>query len=220
MMTEWKALTVLFPGARRFVLSALFGEPERWWSMSELAAKSGVSAKSARPYLARLLDCGLLLTKQERGQVWFQPDRASPVYAELASMMVKLSGQASGATVLIVEDQPATAQVTRILLESWGYRVLEAHRPEEALRIFEEQSDVHLLLTDINMPGMNGRELACELRRRKPELSIVLMSGDPGGDSLPRGCAFLQKPFNPSGLARIIRRELEHFVPRINGCSH
>lgn len=220
MMTEWKALTVLFPGARRFVLSALFGEPDRWWSMAELAAKSGVSAKSARPYISRLLDCGLLLTKQDRGQLCFQPDRTCPVYAELASMMVKLGGKSSGATILIVEDQPATAQVTRILLESWGYRVLEAHLPDEALRIFGEQPDVQLLLTDINMPGMSGRDLACELRRRKPELSIVLMSGDPGSDSFPKGCAFLQKPFNPSGLARIIRRELEHFVPRINGCSH
>jgi len=218
-MTEWKALAVLFPGARRFVLGALFAEPDRWWSMAELGGRAGLTAKSARPYIARLLDCGLVRTKQEHGQAWFQPDRASPIYAELASMMVKLSGKSGGATILVVEDQPATAQVTRILLESWGYRVLEAHLAEEALRLFSERGEVHLLLTDVNMPGMNGAELAHELRRRKPDLGVVLMSGDVAG-MLPRGWAFLQKPFNPSGLARIIRRELEHFVPRINGSSH
>jgi CheY-like chemotaxis protein len=219
-MTGWKALTILFPGARRFILGCLFVEPERWWSMAELGSRAGVNAKSVRPYVCKLLDCGLVRTKQERGQTWVQPDRSSPVFAELSSMLVKLSEQSGGATILIVEDQPATAQVTRILLESWGYRVLETHQPDEALRVFAEQRDIHLLLTDINMPGMNGHQLAGELRRRKPDLGVVLMSGDPGSDGLPRGCAFLQKPFNPSGLARIVRRELERFVPRINASSH
>jgi DNA-binding NtrC family response regulator len=67
---------------------------------------------------------------------------------------------------------------------------------------------------------MSGAQLACELRRHKPELSVVLMSGDLSPDVMPRRCAFLQKPFNPSGLARIVRRELEHFAPRINGSSY
>jgi CheY-like chemotaxis protein len=219
-MTGWKALTVLFPGTRRFILGALFAEPDRWWSLSELAGRVGMTARSTRPYLSRLLDSGLVHTKQEHGQPWFQPDRSSPVYAELASIIVKLSGETGGEKILVVEDQPATAQVTRILLESWGYRVLEVHRPEEALRLFHEQPDVQLLLSDVHMPGMSGTQLASELRRQKPELSVVLMSGDLEVDGMPRGCAFLQKPFNPTGLARIVRRELEHFMPRINGTSY
>jgi CheY-like chemotaxis protein len=219
-MTEWKTLTVLFPGARRLILSALFAEPDRWWTVAELARRVGQSARSTRPYLARLLDCGLIHTKQDGGQVSYQPDRSSNVYAEIASMMLKLSGQTGSATILVVEDQLATAQVTRILLESWGYRVLEAHLPGEALQIFDQQPDIQLLLSDVNMPGMSGTDLACELRRLKPELSVVLMSGDVGAESMPIGCAFLQKPFNPSGLARIVRRELEHFRPRINGSSY
>jgi CheY-like chemotaxis protein len=219
-MTGWKTLTVLFPGARRFILGALFAEPDRWLSLVELSGRVGLSAKGTRPYLSRLLDCGLVRGKHERGQAWFQPDRNSPVYAEIASMMLKLSGQAGGATILVVEDQLATAQVTRILLESWGYRVLEAHLPDEAMRMFGEQPDIQLLLSDVHMPGMSGAQLACELRRYRPELSVVLMSGDLSPDAMPRRCAFLQKPFNPSGLARIVRRALEHFAPQINGSSY
>ena len=219
-MTEWKVLTVLFPGARRFILRALFAEPDRWWSLADLSHRVALTGKSTRPYLSRLIDCGLIHTKHEQGQTWFQPDRGSPVFPEIASMMLKLSAGSGSATILVVEDQVATAQVTRILLESWGYRVLEAHMPDEALRLFDEQPDIQLLLSDVHMPGMSGTELACELRRQRPELSVVLMSGDLGPETMPRGCAFLQKPFNPSGLARIVRRELEHIAPRINGCSY
>ena len=210
-MIGWKALTVLFPGTRRYILGALFAEPDRWWSLSELAGRVGMTARSTRPYISKLLDCGLVHTKQAHGQAWFQPDRSFPVYAELASIMVKLNGESGGETILVVEDQPATAQVTRILLESWGYRVLEAHRPEEALCLFQEQPNIQLLLSDLHLPGMSGTELARELQRQKPELSMVLMSGDLEVDGMPQGCAFLQKPFNPAGLARIVRRELEHF---------
>jgi CheY-like chemotaxis protein len=219
-MIGWKLLANLFPGTRRFVLGALFSEPDRWWSVSELSIRAGSSAKSTRPYISKLQSCGLLRTKHEHGQAWFQADRSCPVYAELTSMMVKLSAESGGATILVVEDQPATAQVTRILLESWGYRVLETHQPEEARRVFDEQPEIHLLLSDVNMPGMSGGELASELRRLKPDLAVVLMSGDLGADGAPQGCSFLQKPFNPGGLARIVRRELERNVPRINASSH
>jgi CheY-like chemotaxis protein len=219
-MIGWKLLANLFPGARRFILGALFSEPDRWWSVSELAVRAGSSTKSTRPYISKLESCGLLRTRHEHGQAWFQADQSCPIYAELASMMVKLSAESGGATILVVEDQPATAQVTRILLESWGYRVLETHRPEEAMRVFGEQPEIHLLLSDVNMPGMNGGELASELRRLKPDLPVVFMSGDSGPDGAPQRCSFLQKPFNPSGLARIVRRELERSVPRINASSH
>ena len=219
-MTGWKMLSTLFPGPRRFILGALFAEPDRWWNMTDLASRAGISPKSARPYISGLQNCGLLQAKHEHGQAWYQAERSCPVYAELASIMVKLSAESGGATILVVEDQPATAQVTRILLESWGYHVFETHKPEDAMRVFGEQHDIHLLLSDVNMPGMDGRQLVVEMRRLKPDLAVVLMSGDVGSDGWPRGCSFLQKPFNPSGLARIVRRELERYVPRINASSH
>jgi two-component system cell cycle sensor histidine kinase/response regulator CckA len=109
-----------------------------------------------------------------------------------------------------VEDQPATAQITRILLESWGYRVLEAHCGEEALAKFGNDGDgIQLLLTDVIMPGMSGPQLASELQQRKPELRVVFRSGYPSDQLNQPDAAFLPKPFNPAGLSRMVRKELD-----------
>jgi len=64
------------------------------------------------------------------------------------------------------------------------------------------------VLTDVIMPEMNGPELADELLRRKPDVRIVFMSGYPAEHLSQRGSAFLPKPFNPAGLARVIRQQL------------
>jgi len=183
----------------------------------EISGRAGMSPKSVRAHIHKFLECGLVCEKQEMGKSFFQADRTCPIFAELSALVVKLTNHpGGGATVLIVEDQPATAQITRILLESWGYRVLEAHTPDDARRLFSDDPEIHLLLTDVYMPGTNGPQLASELLNLKPELRVVLMSGDSMADSLPRGWAFLQKPFNPSGLARIVRRELDRPSLRIN----
>jgi two-component system cell cycle sensor histidine kinase/response regulator CckA len=132
------------------------------------------------------------------------------VFYELQSLVTKLapSGEC-GETILVVEDQEATAQITRILLESWGYRVIEAHSGPEALGVFDERAqEIHLLLTDVIMPQMTGPELANELSRRKPELRIIFMSGYTDEENLQRGSAFLPKPFNPASLARVVRQQL------------
>ena len=113
-------------------------------------------------------------------------------------------------TILIVEDQEATAQITRILLESWGYRVLEAHSGAEALDIFARDGDeVQLVLTDVIMPGMTGPQLARELWRKRPNLRVVFMSGYPADQLNDATAAFLPKPFNPASLSRMIRKELD-----------
>jgi CheY-like chemotaxis protein len=125
--------------------------------------------------------------------------------------VTKLTPQTNTAeTILVVEDQPATAQITRILLESWGYRVLEAHDGNEALSLFARDGDgIHLLLTDVIMPGMNGQQLASELVQRKPELRVVFMSGYPSDHLNQPNAAFLPKPFNPASLSRMVRKELD-----------
>ena len=65
----------------------------------------------------------------------FQPDPECQIFAELQAMVMKLTSGSGGETILVVEDTAATAQITRILLESWGYRVFEAHTPREALEL-------------------------------------------------------------------------------------
>jgi CheY-like chemotaxis protein len=210
-MREPKALEVLFPGPRRQVFSAIFGEPSRWWSLPELAGRAGIQPASLRQHMTQLREAGVVREKAEAGRPWFQPDPACPVFEELRTILSKLTSEADSAeTILVVEDQPATAQITRILLESWGYHVLEAHSGEEALAMFAKNGNgVHLVLTDVIMPGMNGADLAAELLKIRPDLRIVFMSGYPSDQVNRPDMAFLPKPFNPAGLSRMIRKELD-----------
>jgi CheY-like chemotaxis protein len=209
-----KALNALFPGARRLILLAMFTEPERWFSLTELAGRAGVRPTTLLRHVVHLREGGLIREKEDGGRPWFQVDPGCPVFAEMQSMMTKLAERTSAReTILVVEDQEATARITRILLESWGYRVLEAHGGAEAISLFERHDgEIHLLLTDMIMPGMDGAQLADELVRRKPGLRVVFMSGYPSDEALRNGQAFLPKPFNPVGLSRAIRRELDREI--------
>jgi CheY-like chemotaxis protein len=210
-MREPNALEALFPGPRRQVFSAMFADPSRWWSLPELAGRAGMQPASLRQHMTHLRDAGVIREKTEGGRPWFQPNPACPVFEELRTIVGKLTPHADYAeTILVVEDQPATAQITRILLESWGYQVFEAHSGEEACALFSENGHgIHLVLTDVIMPGMNGSELAAELLRMRPDLRVVFMSGYPSEQLNRPDMAFLPKPFNPASLSRMIRRELD-----------
>src|SRR5580765_4020504 len=207
-MREPKALEVLFPGPRRSLFAAMFSEPSRWWSLQELAGRAGMQPASLRQHMTQLREAGIIREKVEAGRPWFQPDPACPVFEELRGILGKLLSKSDTAeTILVVEDQPATAQITRILLESWGYRVFEAHSGEEAVALFSKDGDeIHLVLTDVIMPGMNGSELASRLLEMRPDLRVVFMSGYPTDQLNRPDMAFLPKPFNPASLSRMIRK--------------
>ena len=209
-------LELLFPGPRRAVFAAMYGEPSRWWTIPELAGRAGVSPSTLRTSLARMRAAGILRHQTEGGRHYLQPDPACPVFAEMQGIVAKLTAETRGAeTILIVEDQEATAQITRILLESWGYLVLEAHCGAEALEILaKDGTAIQLVLTDVIMPGMNGPQLASEIRSRRPDVRIVFMSGYPSDFLSPPDVAFLPKPFNPASLSRMIRKELDHLAAR------
>jgi two-component system cell cycle sensor histidine kinase/response regulator CckA len=121
----------------------------------------------------------------------------------------------SGETVLLVEDDPSTRKVIRRVLEQTGYGVMEAHSVEEALDLVRERADpVHVLVTDLVLPGRSGAELASELAPRLPEMKVLFISGytDRGvldHVELTPGAAYLQKPFTPQTLARALRNLLE-----------
>lgn len=210
-----KILTGLFPPARRRIFCALFSDPDRWWSPAELAGRTGLRPVKVQQDVACLRKAGIIHAKTIAGNQLLQPDPASPVFGELRSIVSKLSaGMPFGGrseTILVVEDQAATARITRILLESWGYRVLEARGAREALDIFEQHaSAIVLLLADVIMPEMSGPQLADQLCERNPELRVVFMSGSMSEEVMHRGSPFLSKPFNPASLSRIIRDELNH----------
>jgi len=117
-------------------------------------------------------------------------------------------------TVLVVEDDAALRELTREFLQSSGYKVLEAGTPEEALRVAAQHSGrIDLLLTDVIMPKMNGRELAKKLLSVRPEMKVLYISGYTD-DAIMRhglleeGLAFLQKPYTHYGLTHKIREVL------------
>jgi hypothetical protein len=117
-------------------------------------------------------------------------------------------------TVLLVEDEAAVREVTREQLESLGYRVLSCADAAEALAACAGRADpLHLLLTDVVMPGMNGRELAERLTRGRPGLRVLYTSGY-GEDVIARhgvlepGVLLLQKPYALTKLAGLVRTAL------------
>jgi PAS domain S-box-containing protein len=115
-------------------------------------------------------------------------------------------------TILIVEDQDQLRRMAGRILRSYGYRVLEAANPGEALLHSERYAGpIHLMLTDVVMPGMTGSELADRLRPLRPAMELIFMSGysqDVVKDRLGSMGAYLQKPFSPEVLAGSVRRVL------------
>jgi two-component system, cell cycle sensor histidine kinase and response regulator CckA len=107
-------------------------------------------------------------------------------------------------TILLVEDEEALRELTRSLLADQGYKVLEAARPERAVEIAKQYKDtIHLLLTDIVMPGMNGRVLADTLASVRPDMKVVFMSGYTGFNHAALTDAkvtLLSKPFTKDNL--------------------
>ncbi len=100
-------------------------------------------------------------------------------------------------------------------LGSNGYRMLEAQDGGEALQACEEhRGPIHLLMTDLVMPGMSGQQLAVRLAGRRPEMKVIYMSGYTDDAMVPHGVLeegihFLQKPFSLDALARAVRMGLE-----------
>jgi len=118
-------------------------------------------------------------------------------------------------TVLVVEDEPSLLDLCKIILEGQGYRVLAANTPEEAISLAQEHSgEIDLLMTDVVMPEMNGRDLANKMLSLQPNLKRLFMSGytanviaDHG--ILDEGLHFIQKPFSRKDLTAKVREALD-----------
>jgi two-component system, cell cycle sensor histidine kinase and response regulator CckA len=126
------------------------------------------------------------------------------------------SVRAAGAgTVLVVEDEAMVRGMIRKYLAASGYEMLEAETGEEGLRICEQHpTPIHLLLTDVVMPGMDGRQLAERVIALRPETKVLFMSGYPEHAAvrhgvLERGSLFLPKPFTMDTLAGQVRAALQ-----------
>jgi CheY-like chemotaxis protein len=117
-------------------------------------------------------------------------------------------------TVLVVDDEAGIRDLVRKALEAHGYRVLSAAHGAEALSIVGAyKAPIHLLITDIIMPGIGGRELATRLSEGRSGLPVLFLSGYPDASHLDTpilrcGQAFLRKPFTPATLTRKVRELL------------
>jgi two-component system, cell cycle sensor histidine kinase and response regulator CckA len=126
-------------------------------------------------------------------------------------------------TVLLVEDEPQVRKLAGIALQRAGFTVIEAQHPEDAFALASRhQGPIHLILTDVVMPGMNGRVMVERLIKKYPDARILFISGYTDDALAPFGVdkgdvAFLQKPFTPKQLAQRVRDVLDSSTPALAG---
>jgi DNA-binding NtrC family response regulator len=124
-----------------------------------------------------------------------------------------------GETVLIVEDEASILRLAKRILDRLGYTVLEATTPGQAMDLAQEHAGhIHLLITDVIMPEMNGRDLANQLHSLYPDLKVLFMSGYTADviahrGVLDEGINFIQKPFSLKDLAVKIRAVIDSSAP-------
>ena len=134
-----------------------------------------------------------------------QPRRSTPC----------VTAQHGTETILVVEDEPALLALAQRILKSAGYTLLDAHNGGEALLLAEQHDGpVHLMLTDVVMPGINGRALAAQLATMRPQMRVLYMSGYTDDAILRHGVldnvnCFIGKPYTPVELRRRVREVLD-----------
>jgi len=139
------------------------------------------------------------------------------VRAAAVEKVEAVAREASGGseTILLVEDEKAILVLGRDMLERFGYQVLPAESPGQALTLAERhEGPIDLLLTDVVMPGMNGRDLKDRIEKHRPGIKALFMSGYTAEaitrhDVLEKGVHFLEKPFSVSSLSSGVREALD-----------
>jgi CheY-like chemotaxis protein len=172
--------------------------------------------------------------KQSGGYIWVESEPGQRAAFEICLLRVdgkptleeprKTASFAFGSeTVLLVEDEQLLREVIRVQLEKLGYRVHEAIDAERAMALFDQhRGEIGLLLTDVIMPGMNGRTLGNKLREQKSGLRVLYMSGYTDDEILKQGIsedrqAILIKPFSSEKLASGVREALDRIPRPSNG---
>ena len=166
------------------------------------------------------------IVKQHGGNIWVysEPGQGAtfkiylPTVAEAVSDVkpaVKTETERGHETILIVEDEAVVRAFTERCLKTHGYAVFTASNAEEAQQVFLKQpKQIALLLTDVVLPGMNGRKLYDLLKGKAPDLKVLYMSGYTDNaivhqGMLDPGISFMQKPFTTSTLFRKVRQVLD-----------
>jgi len=167
------------------------------------------------------------IVKQSNGYIWVysEPGKGTTVKIYFPRIHEKQSGAATpkiqnsgfigSETVLVVEDEASVRTLAVRILIDHGYYVLEASNGSEALRIAKEyEGKLHMIVTDVIMPGMSGKTMAAQLEAMRPDIKVLYISGYTDNAIVHHGIldsnvAFLQKPFSIEGLARKVREVLD-----------
>jgi CheY-like chemotaxis protein len=168
------------------------------------------------------------IVKQSSGYIWVysEPQRGTTFKIYLPRLVADEIGattaehpavvpESGSETVLLAEDEPAVRSLARRILERYGYTVLEARDGKDALRVAEHyRQPIQLLVTDMMMPELSGRDVWTALSAKRSDLRVLYMSGYTNDDMMRRGfldagAAFLQKPFTETDLARAARTVLD-----------
>jgi two-component system cell cycle sensor histidine kinase/response regulator CckA len=116
-------------------------------------------------------------------------------------------------TILVVDDSPVICEVARHVLQPCGYEVLLTRDPFQALQTCRQHpGPIDLLLTDLLMPEMDGRDLANSVAQTRPTTRVLFMSGVVPGKELPPSCSFLAKPYGPLELLQKVEEVLARDV--------
>jgi CheY-like chemotaxis protein len=168
------------------------------------------------------------IIRQNNGYIWvysevgqgtvfkiYLPRVAEDEIEEITHQPVEVTSLEGTETIMLVEDEVNVRLVARKFLQKQGYTVLEAGHPKEALEVCERDDHaIDLLITDVIMPDMSGRELAEQLTRKYPHLKVLYISGY-ANEALNQygvigsGIAFLEKPFSSESLALKVRQTLD-----------
>jgi signal transduction histidine kinase/DNA-binding response OmpR family regulator len=178
------------------------------------------------------------IVKQSGGHIAIQSEIGHGTIVTIHLPSAKITGQSTPCcnlsvsspqgdeTILLVEDDENVRTVGRLALKSRGYTVLEASCPLEAIQICQSHpGEIHLLLTDVVMPKLNGRQLAEQLRASRPQMEVMYISGHSCEAMVSKGIlaanvSFLQKPFTPASLAHKVRGTLlAAGLPQAQGVS-
>jgi DNA-binding response OmpR family regulator len=166
------------------------------------------------------------IVKQSGGYIWVYSEpgqgstfkvylpRVDEVHEAPSAAQAAPRAQRGTETILIVEDEEAVRELIQTVLTEKGYDVIPSLDPQHAEQIAARfAGEIHLLLTDMVMPGMSGRELAERISAKRRETRVLFMSGYTDnvittGGMLEEGLAFLQKPFSPAALVQKVREVL------------
>ena len=199
-------------GMSRETISRIF---EPFFTTKEVGKGSGLGLATVY---------GIVKTYRGHVEVWSEVDRGTtisvflPVIPEAratASASSPLLPHRGNETVLLVEDEAVLRRLMRISLETYGYKVLEAKDGLDAVRIAgNHRGRIHLLVTDVVMPGLAGREVARQVQTHIPQIRVLYVSGYTDDTIVRHGVsqatdAFLQKPFTLELLAQKVRLLLD-----------